>query len=161
MLDPSVETKTSVLWWDEPEKLSAICSIAAVEAALVDRPAALSDVARRDQRDLPVGLPGQGGDQVAKMDVVPVEGPVEALLGDGGPVDRRELRLDLLRHRVVGGRAGRRVRAAELASCLARGAALAGSKASGGTPPESGDGTHCSENIAITAATGTASSANL
>ena len=38
MLDPSVETKTSVLRWEEPEKPSAICSIAAVAAAVVTAP---------------------------------------------------------------------------------------------------------------------------
>ena len=38
MLDPSVETKTSVLWCEDPEKLSAICSIAAVAAAVVAAP---------------------------------------------------------------------------------------------------------------------------
>ena len=38
MLEPSVETKTSVLWWEAPEKLSAISSIAAVDAALVTAP---------------------------------------------------------------------------------------------------------------------------
>ena len=38
MLEPSVETKTSVLWWAVPEKLSAISRSAAVAAALVVAP---------------------------------------------------------------------------------------------------------------------------
>jgi hypothetical protein len=38
MLEPSVETKTSVLLWAAPEKLSAISSRVAVAAALVVAP---------------------------------------------------------------------------------------------------------------------------
>ncbi len=38
MLAPSVETKTRVFWWEEPEKLSAISSSAAVAAAPVVAP---------------------------------------------------------------------------------------------------------------------------
>ena len=72
MLEPSVETKTSVLWWAGPEKLSAISSRAAVAAALVAAPLPSGDVARRDQRDLAVRLARQGDDQVAQLDVVAV-----------------------------------------------------------------------------------------
>ncbi len=73
------------------------------------RAAPLGDVPRRDQRDLAVRVPRKGRDQVAQVDVASVEGAVELLLRDRRSVDSRELRLDLLRHRVVGGRAWCRI----------------------------------------------------
>ena len=71
--------------------------------------AALGDVPRRDQGDLAVRLARQRGDQVAQMDVVALERAVEALLGHGRAINRRELAPHLVGHPVVRRRAGRRV----------------------------------------------------
>ncbi len=151
MLDPSVETKTSVLWWEDPEKPSAISSRAAVAAALVGGPASLRDVTGRDQGDLAIGLPGEGGDQIAQVDVVPVERAARSAARRRSP--RRSPRTAASPARPSRCRRPSPAsdRRPSSASCFASGAAVVESNASGGTPPESGGGADCNENIAITA----------
>ena len=102
MLPPSVETKTSVFSWLDPEKAERISSSTAVEAIDVAAPLpsaasrwAITAIWRSER-------PGEGDDQVAQRDVLVVERALEGLLGDLGRGDLLEARRDELRQALAG-----------------------------------------------------------
>ena len=83
MLPPSVETKTRVFSWVEPAK--AWRSPAARGGGDGGGRPVPSAASRRDHGDLALGLPREDPDQVPQLDVLAVEGALEALLGDLRP----------------------------------------------------------------------------
>src|SRR5512144_397390 len=156
MLDPSVETKTRGLWWADPEKLFAISSIAAVAAALVTAPlpratsrGAISAIWRFDS-------PGRVAIRLRRWTSWPWKLPSKRCSETVAPSIDENCAPTCSAIALSAAEPGVGY-AADSASCFASGAALDGSKASGGTPPVREEGTPGNENIATTAARGTES----
>ena len=162
MLEPSVETKTSVLWWAVPEKLSAISRSAAVAATLVVAPlpratsrgAISGDLAARTR-------PGRVAIRFRISTSCRSNEPSKLCSETVAPGIAANWLFDLLGELLVRLQSPGSDREPTCRAPSRAGAALAGSKASGGIPGGQAPWTSCSENIAIAATTGTASSAYL
>ena len=155
-----METKTSVLRWEEPENELAISSIAAVAAMLVTAPLPVSTSRGAISAIWRSESPGRVAIRLRSSTSSPCTGASNFCSATVAPgIDEK---LDFTRSASFWSESdpGRGLGAA-WASSLASGAALPESKASGGIPPWIGIDSSCRENIAITTASGTESSAIL
>src|SRR3954464_330482 len=160
MLEPSAETKTSVLRWAAPEKLSAISIRAAVAAALVVAPlpretsrGAISASCRFDS-------PGMVAIRLRRWTPWPLSDASKLCSETAAPSIAVKWLFTCSASLSSAAEPGVGYGPEEETS-LASGIALAGSKASGGMPADRLLGTSCSENIEIAATTGTTSRAYL
>src|SRR4051794_2285951 len=150
MLDPSVETKTMVLLWAAPEKLLAISSIAAVDAALVRAPLPSATSLGAIRAIWRLDSPGRVAIRLRRWTSFPWKVASKRCSERVAPsiAENRVLTWSAIALSAAEPGVGN---AAESASCLASGVALDESNASGGIPPESVGGGLCNENMATTA----------